>query len=60
MQTETNTAGATERVIPNPPGGGSWTFDETSWQWKSNDPDPEQALVAAGTDAPTVTSEQEQ
>jgi hypothetical protein len=28
------------RPIPPLPGGGSWTFDETSWKWISNDPVP--------------------
>jgi hypothetical protein len=26
------------REIPGPPGGGSWTWDEPSWSWISNDP----------------------
>jgi len=30
----------TEREIPPPPGGGSWTFDRADWKWVSNDPAP--------------------
>lgn len=26
------------RTIPNPPGGGSWTWDPVEWKWNSNDP----------------------
>lgn len=26
------------RQIPNPPGGGSWTWDEAKLAWISNDP----------------------
>lgn len=36
-------ASTEQRPIPRPPGGGSWTFDETTWSWKSNDPQPEEA-----------------
>lgn len=32
------------RTIPNPPGGGSWTWDEASWTWTSNDPAVETAV----------------
>jgi len=28
------------RPIPPLPGGGSWHFDETAWEWISNDPAP--------------------
>lgn len=28
------------REIPQPPGGGSWTFDQDRWEWISNDPVP--------------------
>jgi hypothetical protein len=44
-QAAANAAGVPEgpatkllRDIPNPPGGGSWTWDEPSWSWISNDP----------------------
>lgn len=37
------TPAAAERVIPNPPGGGSWTFDEAKFEWVSNEPVPEPA-----------------
>jgi hypothetical protein len=40
------TDGADERPYPRPPGGGSWTFDEESWSWKSNDPQPEEPADA--------------
>lgn len=59
MQTETNTASVAERVIPNPPGGGSWTFDEVSWAWISNDPIPASQPVVSDNAAP-VSAEQEQ
>lgn len=26
------------REIPNPPGGGSWTFDHDKFEWVSNNP----------------------
>lgn len=45
--------------IPTPPGGGSWTFDEASWQWKSNDPIPEQAPVVVADEPVRTTFEQE-
>lgn len=60
MQTETNTASVAERVIPSPPGGGSWAFDYASWQWMPNPSIPAQAPAEAGQDAPIVTTEQEQ
>jgi hypothetical protein len=41
-------ASANERLIPTPPGGGSWTFDREQWDWVSNDPAP------AGADAVEV------
>jgi hypothetical protein len=28
------------RHIPSPPSGGSWTFDDSNWEWVSNDPAP--------------------
>lgn len=28
------------RDIPPMPGGGSWTFDDATWSWISNDPVP--------------------
>lgn len=58
--------GAPAREIPVPPGGGSWTFDETKWAWVSNDPAPAadagagiNVAVDAGQ-AATHTFEQEQ
>lgn len=33
------------RPIPNPPGGGSWTWDEAAWTWISNDPVVETAVI---------------
>ncbi|MDQ2821936.1 MAG: hypothetical protein M3Y65_16340 [Pseudomonadota bacterium] len=33
------------RVIPNPPGGGSWTWDPTAWEWVDNFPAPETAVT---------------
>ena len=34
-------AEAAARAIPNPPGGGSWTFDHDKHEWVSNDPAPD-------------------
>jgi hypothetical protein len=52
------TAGTSARVIPTPPGGGSWIFDEESWKWISNDPAPEQP-ADAGDDVVNKNIEQE-
>lgn len=46
------------REIPLPPGGGSWTFDDSSWKWVSNDPTP--APEAAADDAAAAAIDQEQ
>ena len=60
MSTENN-QGASERTIPVPPAGGSWTFDESKWDWVSNDPAPvEQASPAPADDMGTNQPEQEQ
>jgi hypothetical protein len=45
MNQATNAA-QPQRAIPNPPGGGSWTFDDVQWQWVSNDPAPTEQAVA--------------
>jgi hypothetical protein len=52
------TAGTSAREIPTPPGGGSWTFDDKSWKWVSNDPAPEQP-ADAGDDVVNKNIEQE-
>jgi hypothetical protein len=41
----TEAARTEAREIPNPPGGGSWTWDEPSWSWISNDPVVETAVT---------------
>lgn len=46
------------RDIPTPPGGGSWTFDEASWKWISNDLTPAPP-AAAGDDVANKNIEQE-
>lgn len=56
--TQNDTVGASApREIPVPPGGGSWTFDESSWKWVSNDPVPAQDAAA---DAADHVNDQEQ
>lgn len=35
------------RVIPNPPGGGSWTWDPLAWEWVDNYPTPEIAVTTS-------------
>jgi len=60
MNTENN-QGASRRDIPVPPGGGSWIFDESKWEWVSNEPAPvEQASSAEAADMGTNQPEQEQ
>lgn len=45
------------RDIPPPPGGGSWAFDESTWEWVSTDPvpvtvlDPPADLAATNNEA---------
>lgn len=34
---------ADQREVPTPPGGGSWRFDRTKWEWVSSEPAPEPA-----------------
>jgi hypothetical protein len=58
QQTNTSNAGTSARVIPTPPGGGSWTFDEESWKWVSNDPASDQP-ADAGDDVVNKNIEQE-
>jgi hypothetical protein len=61
MNTENNNQGAAAREIPVPPAGGSWTFDESKWDWVSNDPAPaEDASPAAAADMVITNTEQEQ
>jgi len=31
-------APASERPIPTPPSGGSWSFDRVKWDWVSKEP----------------------
>lgn len=53
--------GVPAREIPVPPGGGSWKFDESSWQWVSNDPTPTPTPETAGDGNATAdTPAQEQ
>lgn len=40
MTIDKTQAAPTEREIPTPRGGGSWTFDQAAWEWVSNDPVP--------------------
>lgn len=58
QQANTPVASTSAREIPTPPGGGSWTFDEESWEWISNDPAPESPVVA-GDDVANSITEQE-
>ena len=51
---------ASQREVPVPPGGGSWTFNETLWKWVSNDPVPAADADVADVQAITNTVEQEQ
>jgi hypothetical protein len=61
MTTENNNQSATGREIPPLPGGGSWRFDESAWNWVSNDPaTATEATPAATADAVTTTIEEEQ
>lgn len=34
-----------ERDIPPPPSGGSWTFDPVKWDWVSNEPADQPAVL---------------
>jgi hypothetical protein len=47
------------RLVPPLPGGGSWTFDETRWEWVSNDSAPAAPATqdAAPTEAPSADQE---
>ena len=58
QQANTTLASTLAREIPTPPGGGSWTFDEASWKWISNDPIPE-LPATAGDDVAISNTEQE-
>ncbi|KQZ34297.1 hypothetical protein [Massilia sp. Root1485] len=58
QQANTPVASTSAREIPTPPGGGSWTFDEESWEWISNDPVPEPP-ADAGEDVANKNIEQE-
>jgi hypothetical protein len=58
-QQTANFTSNTERDIPTPPGGGSWTFDETAWKWKSNDQATEEVPAATADDAANTLTEQE-
>jgi hypothetical protein len=40
MNEQNTVASEPQKEIPPLPGGGSWTFDEASWAWISNDPAP--------------------
>jgi hypothetical protein len=41
-----------QRPIPPVPGGGSWTFNETTWEWESNHPVPEDQPAVQTAEAP--------
>lgn len=61
MSDENNNQGASAPGIPVPPGGGSWTFDESKWSWVSNAPAAtEKASPATAVDMDTTDTEQEQ
>lgn len=47
-------APAETREVPPLPGGGSWTFNETTWAWESNAP---AAVADAAADTPSTTKE---
>jgi hypothetical protein len=51
---------APTRPIPVPPAGGSWTFDEASWAWVSNNPVPPADPDVADVQPTITTDEQEQ
>jgi hypothetical protein len=45
------------RPIPPLPGGGSWRFDETIWDWVSNDPAPQAPAEQSAAEPQTTTEE---
>jgi len=48
---------ASQREVPVPPGGGSWTFNEAEWKWVSNDPAPADEPAAQEPAAQTAVEE---
>lgn len=48
------TAPAETRDVPPLPGGGSWTFNEATWEWESNAP---AAMGDAAAETPSTTKE---
>jgi hypothetical protein len=57
---QASTAAEPHREIPPLPGGGSYTFDETSRAWVSNDPAPAEQPAAAEPAAAPIAAPADQ
>jgi hypothetical protein len=56
----TDNQNAPARDIPVPPGGGSWSWDESLREWVSNDPQPQTEAAPAEAPGANLYTEQEQ